>query len=59
MTKVETYMKNNRLALNKEKTQVMIFSKNTQVKTNFKVTLKRQRNKTQKHCHNSRKHTIR
>ena len=39
MSTVETYMKNNRLSLNKEKTQVMLFTKNTNEKTNFKVML--------------------
>ena len=39
MTQVETYMNANRLALNPDKTKIMIMSKNEKTKKDFNVTI--------------------
>ena len=39
MVKVECYMKANKLALNSDKSQVMVVSNNTEIKKNFEVIM--------------------
>ena len=50
MNKIEEYMVSNRLAINTEKTKVMIFTKNTQSKKDFKLAIKGKQIVHQKHA---------
>ena len=58
MVKVECYMKANKLALNSDKSQVMVVSNNTEIKKNFEVIMNGKKVRHKEHINDTREYHV-